>query len=224
MTRKKHSVIFIGNTPEYDNPNIGWQKTKFLKKYFSVSPRELPRRVFNSFVPPFISSGKTYRVHVDFVGPCLALLILNGLLSLGHSYKSPSASVDTAPFKVLLLYSIFTPVISYFLAHLCESAIKFSELVALFGYGLYGHIFTLILPLLLSDESSNVIFAMCLVAFSGMSTLRIALVFLTSIPKPIFRLLLCSVVAINQILSVLFLHFLYMHRTFVYAASALDYE
>jgi hypothetical protein len=73
--------------------------------------------------------------------------------------------------------------------------------------------------LLFYQEESNTFFFIFLVIFGGLSSLRVAVVLLASIPVPAARLVVCSLVATVQLLSLVFLHFAYMHRTFVYGAG-----
>jgi hypothetical protein len=226
---KSCSVIFIGNdhTPTGTLDN-GWKvkmsATKWpllssIKLHFMVPPTHLPHRIFVSLVPPFV--GERYRqVYVDFLGPSLALSLLAGILHYGHSSKLPSAAANTTPTEVLLLYAVLMPLAAYVLGWLCGAAVTLTEMTALLGYGMFGHVFTLAVSLLFYQEESNVFF-FSLVIFGGLSALRVAVVLLASIPVPAARLLVCSLVATVQLLSLVFLHFAYMHQTFVYAAADL---
>jgi hypothetical protein len=94
-------------------------------------------------------------------------------------------------------------------------------MIALLGYGMFGHVFTLAVSFLFYQEESNTFFFVCLVMFGGLSALRITVVLLASIPVPAARLVVCSLVATVHLLSLMFLHFAYMHRTFVYGAAKL---
>lgn len=221
------SVIFIGNNPvptrSLENGWYGsktnWPTLSAIKQSFMVPPGDLPRRMFISLVPPI---GERYRyVYVDFLGPSIALLLMAGMLHYGHASKLPSAAADTSPTEALLFYAIFMPAIAYILTSLAKAAVTLSEMIALLGYGLFGHVFTLAASLLLYDEESNIFFFLCLTVFGGLSALRIALVLLASIPVPAARLLVCSFVATVHLLSLVFLHFAYMHRTFVYGGTNL---
>jgi hypothetical protein len=216
-------VIFIGNDHtsagwEVSNMATNWPLLSSVKQHFMVSPAHLIHRIFVSLVPPFL--GEKYRrVHVDFLGPSLALLLMAGMLHYGHASKVPSAAASTTPTEVLLLYSVLMPVAAYALSWLCHAAVTLTEMTALLGYGMFGHVFTIALSLFFYQEESNVFFFFSLVIFGGLSAFRVALVLLASIPVPAARLLVCSLVATLQLLSLVFLHFAYMHRTFVYAAA-----
>ncbi|KAJ9576702.1 hypothetical protein L9F63_025403 [Diploptera punctata] len=186
---KNCSVIFIGNdyTPTRSIENVwngnktNWPIFSSIKHNFMVPPGDLPRRMFFLFIPPI---GERYRhVHVDFVGPSIALLLMAGMLHYGHASKLPSSAANRSPTEVLLLYTVFMPIAVYILGRLAKAVVTFTEMFALLGYGL--------------------------------SALRVALVLLASIPVPAARLLVCSFTATVQLLSLVFLHFAYMHRTFV---------
>lgn len=225
-----HSVIFIGNdqTP-MKTPSNGWKVSKLptnwsllssIKLNFMVPPSHLPHRIFVSLVPPFL--GEQYKlVYVDFLGPSLALLLMASILHYGHATKLPSAASNTSPTEVLLLYAVWMPLATYVLTSLSWATVSLTEMIALLGYGMFGHVFTLAVSLLFYQEESNTFFFVCLVIFGGLSALRVAVVLLASIPVPAARLIVCSLVATVQLLSLVFLHFAYMHRTFVYGAAEL---
>ncbi|KAJ4437077.1 hypothetical protein ANN_17212 [Periplaneta americana] len=232
MVGKSCSVIFIGN----DNPSTkkfqenDWKDNKSgttvwpvltsIKNHFLVPLDELPHRIFVSLVPPIL--GEKFRhVYVDFLGPSLALLLMAAILHYGHASKLPSAAANTTPTEVLLLYAVLMPAAAYILGWLCRATVTLSEMYALLGYGMYGHVLTLALSLFFFHEESNAFFFLSMIVFGGMSALRVALILLASIPAPAARLLVCSFVATVQLLSLVFLHFAYMHRTFVYAAAEL---
>ena len=221
---KTCSVLFIGNDhsptrsiDDWYGKKTNWPRLSSLKNNFMVPPRDLPRRMLLSLIPPF---GERYRhVHVDFLGPSIALLLMAAMLHYGHASKLPTAAGDTSPTEALLLYAVLMPLVAYILGRLSKSSVTLSEMIALLGYGLFGHVFTLTVSLLFCDEESNTFFFLCLSVFGGLSALRVALVLLASIPVPAARLLVCSFVATVQLLSLMFLHFAYMHRTFAYGAS-----
>lgn len=225
-----HSVIFIGNdqTPVKTPSNDGkvgkfpskWSLLNCIKLNFMVRPSHLPRRIFVSLVPPFL--GEQYRhVYVDFLGPSLALLLMASILHYGHATKLPTFASNTSPTEVLLLYAVLMPLATYALSSLGWATVNLTEMIALLGYGLFGHVFTLAVSFLIYEEESNTFFFFCLVIFGGLSALRVAVVLLASIPVPAVRFVVCSLVATVQLLSLVFLHFAYMHRTFVYGAALL---
>ncbi|KAJ8889841.1 hypothetical protein PR048_009345 [Dryococelus australis] len=186
-----------------------------MKKALSL--KELPQRFLVSLIPPLT---KHYRyVYSDLLGPTIILVMLAVLLHYGHASKLPSAVTTASPGKALAAYVIVVPTLSYMLARAGAAQIKMRELVSLLGYGLLGHVLTLGVSLLFYHEMSNTFFFCCLAVFGGLCALRVALVLLAVIPVPAARLIVCSVVASLQLLSILFLHFAYMHRTFVYGAT-----
>jgi hypothetical protein len=113
------------------------------------------------------------------------------------------------------------PLATYALSSLGWATVNLTEMIALLGYGLFGHVFTLAVSFLIYQEESNTFFFFCLVIFGGLSAIRVAVVLLASIPVPAIRFVVCSLVATIQLLSLVFLHFAYMHRTFVYGAALL---
>ena len=162
-----HSVIFIGNdqTP-LKTPSNGWKVSKLPTKWsllssikinFMAPPSHLPHRIFVSLVPPFL--GEQYRlVYVDFLGPSLALLLMASILHYGHATKLPSAASNTSPTEVLLLYAVLMPLATYALSSLSRATMSLTEMIALLGYGMFGHVFTLAVSLLFYQEESNTFF------------------------------------------------------------------
>lgn len=219
---KSHSVIFIDNQWSEDYPGKNkYSNNSFigcLVNYFTVPPWVLPKRIALAFMPPILGE-KSRRVYVDFVGPCLAILTLAAILHYGHSYKEQSAALNTSPTEILLYYCAIFPLITFILAKLGRATLGFLDIASLLGYGLYGHIFTLAVSQLFDHERSNGVFFTNLFVFGGLSGLRIALVLLASIPRPASRLLVCSTATIVHLVFVIFVHFAYMHSTFVYGSG-----
>ncbi|XP_050303594.1 protein YIPF3-like [Anthonomus grandis grandis] len=190
-------VIFIGS-PVSSGKNY--------RKLFSVSVWDLYFRIFASFMPPF--GAKYRRVYVDLIGPLLAWISLTVLLTYGNLFKNNTLS----PVKVMIIYGGFMPVFCYGLAKLGKSGISFLENLSLVGYSLYGHLYTLLISFVLFRESSNSFFFLSMIVFGGLSSLRLILVFLKTIPVPGVRLLVCSSIALVNILFLIYLHFSFMHR------------
>lgn len=214
---KNHSIILIDtydNIKKTDNSSCIYH----IVNFFTAPVSDLPKRIAISFLPPVLGNLSRH-VYVDFVGPCLALLTMAAILHYGHAYKVQSAALEITPSELLLYYSLTVPVICYFLAKIGGTYLKLTEIVALLGYGLYGHVFTLAFSQLFNCEQNNVIFFIILLIFGGLSAVRIALVLLASIPIPVARLLVCSVVTVVHLMFLIFVHFAFMHSTFVYGSS-----
>lgn len=209
MPSHSDSVIFIGPSEKYSN------KGTVLKHLFHIPPLRYCERIIASFVPPFTDKYKI--IYIDLLGPLLAILFLAALLVYGYSFKTSNVSIS--PTFAILIYSITAPLYCFILCKLSKSIITLHEVISLIGYSLYGHIFTLVISLLFYHESSNLFFFLCLIIFSGPSSFRLAVVLLKTIPVPAMRLIVCSSVAVIQILFLVFVHFAYMHRTFVYGAK-----
>lgn len=208
---EKYTVINVGKSvpqAQYNTGVVGW-----TIRYLQVSPSLLPGRILGSLVPPPLA-GKS---HPDLVGPFLAVIVLAALLHYGHTSKMPSTTVSVPPSYALLLYAFLMPVFVYTLGRAGGAGISFFEVVSLVGYSMFGHIFTLAVSLVFFQETSNAFFFCCLIIFGGLSTLRLALILLASIPLPAARLVVCSIVGTTQLLSLIFLHFAYMHHTFSYS-------
>lgn len=193
-------------------------RNSFVKHYFNVAPDEVGRRIIASLGPPCTERFK--RRDPDLVGPLLAVFFLIAILHYGYSIKDPAATNKmVAPINSVLLYAILNPCLGFVLCKLARANMAFWDLAGLLGYTLYSHILTLILSLLIYQEESNAFFFLCLFIFGGLSALRMCLILITTIPKPAARLLVCSTLFISHLLYLIFLHFAYMHPTFVYGAG-----
>lgn len=203
---KDHSVIFLGSEPAKGKHII----TRTLS-YFTMPADDLPKRILLSFTPPLHSRF----VYIDFLGPCIAFILLVTILGYGHTYKISSAVYQRSPFEVLVIYCLLMPVICYVLTCLGKSSISFLQILSLLGYGLYGYVFTLFISFI-SDETNNVIFYLAMILFTGTSVFRTCLIILLTIKLPAVRLLVCSFIAILQVLFVVFLYFTFIHSSFVF--------
>ncbi|XP_025601974.1 protein YIPF3-like [Athalia rosae] len=187
----------------------------FINRYMKVKPLEIGRRILASLGPP--CSERFRKSDVDLVGPLIAILFLIALLHYGYAIKDPTATnTFIAPVNSVLLYVILNLCIGFILCKLARAAILFWDLAGLLGYTLYSHVLTLGLSLLIYQEESNAFFFLCLFLFGGLSALRMCVILIVTIPKPAARLLVCSTLFISHLLFLIFLHFAYMHPTFVY--------
>lgn len=198
-----HSVIFINSIENEKSSKLS------SKQLFFVNPYDILFRILASFVPPI--GIKYKKVYVDFLGPILAFLILNAFVYHFYTIKS---NVNLSPIDVICVFCVFMPCLCLISCKIGKSYITFSQIVSLIGYSLYGHILTLSMSYLCFHETSNVFFFFCLILFGGLSTLRLTIVILSTIPKPAMRLLICSTISIVNILFLIFLHFAFMHKTY----------
>ena len=217
-----HSVIFIEH-PEVEYERLSRSETIYkrnkLVTYFLVSPLELPDRILSSFIPPIFGSSSR-KVYVDLIGPLIALILLACVLHYGHANKYPKALIPTSPTIALLYYITFVPIACIFVAKVGNANLSPQKILALLGYGLYGHLFTVTASIFFDQEVSNVFFFTVMIIFGGASCLKIVIVLLLTIPKPICRLLICSLVSVLHLLFLVFIHFAYMHRTFIYGRNS----
>jgi len=181
---------------------------------FAVSPFDLPGRIARSLVPPIMHKFRI--INVDLLGPSIAVLILICMLILGQADKQHAMRAE----RIVVLYCALLPLVTYVVLRCSQAAITFMQLLTLLGYSLYGTVFTLSISLLIDHDRSNTVFFLCLAVFGGLSTLRVVLVLLASLRIPVARLLVCTSVALVQLLFVVWLHFTYLHPTFVFGSGA----
>lgn len=203
------SVIFIGSPDDHLKYKSGL-KVKDYTKLFLVPPKEIFFRIVASFVPPITRRYRT--IYIDFIGPILGLVTLTSLLVYGYSLKKYKFGIS--PIEAMVLFATFMPFFCLILARLGKSNINLYESISLVGYSLYGHLLTLLVSFIFFHEDSNVFFFVCLVVFGGFSTLRLILVFLKTIPVPGARFLVCTSISLVNMLFLIYLHVVFMHRTF----------
>ncbi|KAL1132336.1 hypothetical protein AAG570_010292 [Ranatra chinensis] len=223
--KEQVNLIFI-DQPIYEkhersNSNLGLPQR--ILSHLDIPLTEVPNRVCASFLPP-VFHDHSKKVYVDLIGPLLAVLTLSSILHYGHSFKYPPAAIQTSPIVLLVYYSTLMPLLCYSLVRLGGSNLGLLDVTALIGYGLFGHIFTILSALVFDNEESNTVFFIMMAVFGGLSGLRIVLILLMTIPRPPARLLVCSLVSVMHLLFLIFVHFAYMHRTFIYGNElSLDY-
>lgn len=194
-------------------------RVKFINRYVKVAPQEIAKRILASLAPPFTEKFKSR--DVDLAGPVFAILFLTAVLHYGYQIKDPTATNTTiAPLSSVFLYSVLNPCLGFILCKIGQANIAFWDLTGLLGYALYSHILTLLLSLWIYQEESNAFFFICLFLFGGSSALRICVILIPKIPKPAARLLICSMLFISHLLYLIFLHFAYMHPTFIYGIGS----
>lgn len=186
-----------------------------MKRLVWITPQEFCWRVFISFVPPL--SVRFRKLYIDFIGPSFAVVILLLILNYGN-LQHESVHV-LAPIQTIFLYVLITPVICYILNKLGQSKLTFMEIFCVTTYALYGHIATLLISFLFYFEESNLFFFICMVIFTGLSTLRWVFLQMQSIPLPGARLIVCSFSSIIHVLFLIFIHFTYMHPSFKYGKN-----
>lgn len=204
----------------HDVPKRSWPS--ILKKacsdaliLFAVSPFELPGRIARSLVPPIVHRFRI--IHVDLLGPSVALLLLLTILILGQTEKRNTMAAE----KLVFSYCVTLPIVTHIVLRCFQAAITFMQLLTLIGYSLYGPVLTLSASLMIDRERSNSIFFVCLAVFGGLSTLRVVLVLLAALRIPAARLLVCTSVALIQLLFVVWLHYTYLHPSFVFGKGGL---
>ncbi|KAL1505980.1 hypothetical protein ABEB36_005421 [Hypothenemus hampei] len=202
------SVIFIGS-PDKSSKKTSAQLKDFYQ-LFLVSPSDICFRIGTSFVPPLTS--KYRKVYVDLMGPLLGLFSLTLLLIYGYSLKK--YKINVTPLESMICFVTCMPIFCFFLAKLGKSSIHFYEVLSLIGYSLFGHLFTLLVSFIFFHENSNTFFFISLIIFGGLSSFRLIVIFLKTIPIPGARLLVCSTISLINILFIIYLHFGYMHTTF----------
>uniref|UniRef100_A0A2R8PDJ9 Protein YIPF3 n=1 Tax=Callithrix jacchus TaxID=9483 RepID=A0A2R8PDJ9_CALJA len=94
----------------------------------------------------------------------------------------------------------------YFLAYLCNAQITMLQMLALLGYGLFGHCIVLFITY---NIHLHALFYLFWLLVGGLSTMRMVAVLVSRTVGPTQRLLLCGTLAALHMLFLLYLHFAY---------------
>lgn len=208
MSSRKHSIIQMrefysdNDTEKLIKPSV----SNKLRKCFTVPPREIPRRIIHSFIPPF--NGTAF-VHTDLLCPLIAIVSLYLTVLHGMSYKIPVANSNTSVEQALILYVLLVVPVFY----ASQNRYDLYESCAVLGYGVYGHVVTLALSLLISPGNITFYF-INLILFGGLNIIRLIILLLFFMKyKNIIKLLVCSYLCIVYLLCNIYVYFRFVRIT-----------
>lgn len=202
MSSRKHSVIQMRDyysdkdTDKLLKPSV----SNKLKECFTVPMKEIPRRIVHSFIPPY---NGTVFVYTDLLCPLLAIISLYLIVLYGMSYKIPVANSNTSVEQTLILYVLLVVPVFY----ASQSRYDLYESCAILGYGVFGHVVTLGLSLLISPGNVTFYF-INLILFGGLNVIRLIILLLFFMKqKNIIKLLVSSYLCIVYLLCNIYVYF-----------------
>ncbi|XP_059481056.1 uncharacterized protein LOC132199950 [Neocloeon triangulifer] len=190
------------------------------KQILKASPQVCFRDCLKLLLAPLIPSPKCEPFKpLELATPTVAYI---GLVLILYNFKSDTSELSTALLAVTL-YMTLAPVGTYLLCRAAKATLTFMKVFSVVAASQIGTLLTLLVPILISHENafkSHVPFLVALAVFGGLTTIRVCLVIIVSLPVPVMRLIVGTLVALMNLFFVLYLHFAFMHPTFKYGIGA----
>jgi hypothetical protein len=201
-------------------PLIPTSYTPRCKQMLKAPPQIFCKDLLKYLLVPLVPSPKcTPFKPVELVPPGVAF---TGLILLVYNFKSAKSDLFTA-LLALTLYSILAPLFTWLLCLAGKATLPFIKIFSVVTSSLLGTLLTLLVPIVISHENafkSHVPFLVALTIFGGLATARVCLVIIVSLPVPVMRLIVGTLVALGNLFFMLYLHFAFMHPTFKYGIGA----
>ncbi|XP_059099942.1 protein YIPF3 [Peromyscus eremicus] len=179
-----------------------------LRPYFDVEPAQVRSRLLESMIPVKMVNFPQ-KVAGELYGPLMLVFTLVAILL--HGMKTSDTIIREGTLMGTAIGTCFgywlgVSSFIYFLAYLCNAQITMLQMLALLGYGLFGHCIVLFITYNIHLHS---LFYLFWLLVGGLSTLRMVAVLVSRTVGPTQRLLLCGTLAALHMLFLLYLHFAY---------------
>lgn len=201
-------------------PLIPTSYTPRYKQILKSPPQIFCKDIFKHLLAPLVPSPKCPPFKtVELVPPTVSFC---GLILLFYNFKSAKADLSTA-ILALTLFVVLVPLVTWLLCLAAKATLSFLKVFSVVTSSLLGTLLTLLVPIMISHENafkSHVPFLVALAIFGGLATARVCLVIIVSLPVPVMRLIVGTVVALTNLFFMLYLHFAFMHPTFKYGIGA----
>ncbi|XP_038617214.1 protein YIPF3 [Tachyglossus aculeatus] len=179
-----------------------------LRPYFDVEPAQVRSRLLESLMPIKMVNFPQ-KIAGELYGPLMLVFTLVAILL--HGMKTSDTIIREGTLMGTAIGTCFgywlgVSSFIYFLAYLCNAQITMLQMLALLGYGLFGHCVVLFVTY---NVHLHALFYLFWLLLGGLSTLRMVAVLLSRTVGPTQRLLLCGTLATLHMLFLLYLHFAY---------------
>ncbi|XP_066215431.1 protein YIPF3 isoform X2 [Saccopteryx leptura] len=178
-----------------------------LRPYFDVEPAQVRSRLLESMIPVKMVNFPQ-KIAGELYGPLMLVFTLVAILL--HGMKTSDTIIEGTLMGTAIgtCFGYWLGVSSfiYFLAYLCNAQITMLQMMALLGYGLFGHCIVLFITY---NIHLHALFYLFWLLVGGLSTLRMVAVLVSRTVGPTQRLLLCGTLATLHMLFLLYLHFAY---------------
>jgi len=182
-----------------------------FRPYFDVEPKQVRNRLFVSLVPQKPSSMQ--KIAEDLYGPLMLLFTLVALLLYmmkTSEYTVKDGTLIGAAFVTCFGYWFFVSLCIYTMAYIFSSSVTMTQTFSMIGYALFGHCIVLALTIFVHPFShSHTFFYLLLVVFGGLSSIRLALFFISRTPTKTHKLILAGIVCMLHLGFLCYLHFGY---------------
>ncbi|ELW66009.1 Protein YIPF3 [Tupaia chinensis] len=179
-----------------------------LRPYFDVEPAQVRSRLLESMIPIKMVNFPQ-KIAGELYGPLMLVFTLVAILL--HGMKTSDTIIREGTLMGTAIGTCFgywlgVSSFIYFLAYLCNAQITMLQMLALLGYGLFGHCIVLFITY---NIHLHALFYLFWLLVGGLSTLRMVAVLVSRTVGPTQRLLLCGTLAALHMLFLLYLHFAY---------------
>nr|BAA91439.1 unnamed protein product [Homo sapiens] len=179
-----------------------------LRPYFDVEPAQVRSRLLESMIPIKVVNFPQ-KIAGELYGPLMLVFTLVAILL--HGMKTSDTIIREGTLMGTAIGTCFgywlgVSSFIYFLAYLCNAQITMLQMLALLGYGLFGHCIVLFITY---NIHLHALFYLFWLLVGGLSTLRMVAVLVSRTVGPTQRLLLCGTLAALHMLFLLYLHFAY---------------
>ncbi|XP_007107635.1 protein YIPF3 isoform X1 [Physeter macrocephalus] len=179
-----------------------------LRPYFDVEPAQVRSRLLESMIPIKMVNFPQ-KIAGELYGPLMLVFTLVAILL--HGMKTSDTIIREGTLMGTAIGTCFgywlgVSSFIYFLAYLCNAQITMLQMLALLGYGLFGHCIVLFITY---NIHLHALFYLFWLLVGGLSTLRMVAVLVSRTVGPTQRLLLCGTLATLHMLFLLYLHFAY---------------
>uniref|UniRef100_A0A8B9XFA6 Protein YIPF3 n=1 Tax=Bos mutus grunniens TaxID=30521 RepID=A0A8B9XFA6_BOSMU len=165
-----------------------------LRPYFDVEPAQVRSRLLESMIPIKMVSFPQ-KIAGELYGPLMLVFTLVAILL--HGMKTSDTIIREGTLMGTAIGTCFgywlgVSSFIYFLAYLCNAQITMLQMLALLGYGLFGHCIVLFITY---NIHLHALFYLFWLLVGGLSTLRMVAVLVSRTVGPTQRLLLCGTLA-----------------------------
>ncbi|KAL0622397.1 Protein YIPF3 [Plecturocebus cupreus] len=179
-----------------------------LRPYFDVEPAQVRSRLLESMIPIKMVNFPQ-KIAGELYGPLMLVFTLVAILL--HGMKTSDTIIREGTLMGTAIGTCFgywlgVSSFIYFLAYLCNAQITMLQMLALLGYGLFGHCIVLFITY---NIHLHALFYLFWLLVGGLSTMRMVAVLVSRTVGPTQRLLLCGTLAALHMLFLLYLHFAY---------------
>jgi len=196
----------------------------YLRPYFDVEPKQVVRRLIQSFLPKRIAPDANLKP--ELYGPSMIVFTLAAILIYQMKLSSHAVQDGTligTSFLVCFGYWIGSSVAMSSVSFICNTHLTLMQILSINGYALFSHCVVLFLATFIHTSHDHLLFYSLWAVLGGVAALRMSVIVMCRTLNPRYRLLLGLFVFAVHMFFLLYLHFAY-HTLAETVAHALNDE